>query len=129
QYLLPQEVEPARQKALTTIINQAQRIHQVLSDLMQFARPARPQKQTLNVTNLVREVTLSLQDMAGQRQVRLVCPEPEHPLHLVADPRQIHIALTCLLRNAIEAAPPEGWAGVRLETGPDRLDLVVEDSG
>jgi two-component system NtrC family sensor kinase len=130
QYLLNHEMELGRKQALQAIISQAQRIHQILSDLMQFARPVRPHKQAVDMPNLVRDVTASLSELAAQRQVHLVCPAAEQPLSVYADPRQVHTALACLVRNAIEAAPTEGWASVRLETPtPDRLDLVIEDNG
>src|SRR5205823_3124478 len=64
-----------------------------------------------------------------QRQVRLVCPEPAAVLTLHADPGQAQTALRCLLRNGIEAAPADGWAGVRVEADGDDVALVVEDSG
>src|SRR5262249_42753160 len=130
QYLLGHEDDPARHKSLQAIIAQAQRIHQVLTEVLQYARPSRPQRQTVDVRGLVREVTLALSDLAVARQVQLICPEPEHGLHLWADPRQIGTALECLLRNAIEAAPAGGWASLRLETPTtERLDLIVEDNG
>jgi signal transduction histidine kinase len=38
--------------------------------------------------------------------------------------------LTCLVRNAIEAAPAEGWAGIRIDaSAPQQIDVVVEDNG
>jgi two-component system, NtrC family, sensor kinase len=145
QYLLAQEQvpgEPAgvrpgveapsadRQRSLQTIIRQTQRIHQVLTGLMQFARPARPQCQSVDVRGLVRDVSLSLSDLAAEQEVRLACPEPPHPITLHVDPNQIATALECLLRNAIEAAPPGGWAGLRLDTpSEDCVDIIVEDSG
>jgi signal transduction histidine kinase len=176
QYLLLHEAELPRQKALQTIIGQTKRINHVLTDLMQFARPPRPQKKPVDVPALIREVAASLQELAGQRQVRLECQDMgsaplanggvgsggpvngngvngdsanghgdrnDHPatppggavthrapFTIYADRQQLSTALTCLLRNAIEAAPPEGWASVRLEVnGPESLDLVVEDSG
>jgi signal transduction histidine kinase len=131
QYLLGHEAEPAKQRALQTVIGQTQRIHQILNELMQFARPPRPQKQAVDVPDLIREVAGSLSELAGERRVQLVCPLPERPVGaLYADPRQVRTALECLLRNAIEAAPADGWAGVRLElSSPDRLELIVEDNG
>jgi signal transduction histidine kinase len=130
QYLLGREAEPDRQRALQTIIGQAQRIHQVLSELMQFARPPRPQKQPLDVRSLVREVTLSLMDLAAGRQVQLLCPEPDQSIELYADSRQIRTALECLVRNAIEAAPAGGWVSIRASILPEnRLELLVEDNG
>jgi two-component system, NtrC family, sensor kinase len=129
QYLLAHEEEPARRRALQTITGQAQRIHHILTELMQFARPPAAHKQFVDVPGLVRDVVESLQGLAGDRKVRLVCPEPE-PVTLLADPAQARTALTCLLRNAIEAAPAEGWAGVRVESSANgTVDLVVEDNG
>jgi two-component system NtrC family sensor kinase len=129
QYLLAHEPEPSRQRALQTIIGQTQRIHDILTELMQFARPGRPQKRPVELGSLLREVTVSLGGLAEQRRVRLVCPEVDPDLGVFADPRQAQIALTCLLRNAIEAAPADGWAGVRVRPAAECVDLLVEDSG
>src|SRR5262249_42607023 len=46
------------------------------------------------------------------------------------DAEQVRVVLGCLLRNAIEAAPADGWA--RLVMGApaeDRVEVLVEDSG
>jgi signal transduction histidine kinase len=97
---------------------------------MQFARPPVPHRQPVDVAGLIREVAASLQGLAGDRKVRLVCPEPATPAFIQADLAQARTALACLLRNAVEAAPAEGWAGVRVETpGADTVELVVEDNG
>ncbi|HLJ97835.1 MAG TPA: HAMP domain-containing sensor histidine kinase [Gemmataceae bacterium] len=130
QYLLGREAEPDRQRALQTINGQAHRIHQLLNELMQFARPPRPRKQLVDLRGLLREVALSLSDLAAQRHVELVCLDPDSELTLHADPRLLRTALECLFRNAIEAAPPGGWAGIRvgLSSG-DSLEFVVEDNG
>ena len=130
QYLMGHDSDPDRQRALQTIINQTQRIHQVLCDLLQFARPSRPQRQLVDVRALFREEILSLGDLAAEKEVRLISTEPEHGLQVYADPRQLRTALDCLLRNAIEAAPVGGWANLRMnETEPDRVEFVVEDNG
>jgi two-component system, NtrC family, sensor kinase len=129
QYLLAREVEPARRKSLQTIVNQANRIHHTLTELIQFARPAAPKKQPVDVGALLQQVAGGLRDLAEQRQVRLLVHEPSDPLTLFADPGQAQVALRCLLRNAVEAAPPEGWAAVRARADGDAVELIVEDSG
>ncbi len=117
-------------QSLQTIVSQTQRIHQILNELMQFARPPQPQRQEIEVGELLRAVSTSLQGLAGQRGVRLVCADAPAGCRLQGDPNQLHTALACLLRNAVEAAPPEGWAEVRVLKGTDHSwDLVVEDNG
>jgi signal transduction histidine kinase len=130
QYLLGHEVDPNRQRSLHKIIGQAHRINQILRDLMQFARPTPPRRETVHLPGLVREVADSLRDLAAERHVRLVCPDPEATPSLCADPAHLRTALTCLVRNAIEAAPAEGWAGIRVDaSAPQQVDVVVEDNG
>jgi signal transduction histidine kinase len=130
QYLQNHEPDPSRQRSLQTIIDQTQRIHVILNELMYFARPPRLQRQALDMVSLVKEVTGSLMEFAASRRVQLTCAHPDHPISIDADKRQMHMAAGCLLRNAIEAAPAEGWARMRLEIiCCDRLALVVEDNG
>ena len=130
QFLLSREIEPSEQRALQTIIGQTQRVHQVLKDLMQFARPPRLQCRSVDLREIVKEVVLTLTEMAMQKRVRLVCPEPAQPVSIMADPRHLGTAIECLLRNAIEAAPAGGWAGLRIASPTNApLELVIEDSG
>jgi signal transduction histidine kinase len=127
--VLPSLAAADAEAPLRKIIEQAQRVHLILRDLMQFARPPRPHRQGFDLGELVREVAASLDDLAGQRRVRLIFVPPGGPVPLHADPSQVRTAVTCLLRNAVEAAPADGWAGVRLEAGEDRVEVVVEDNG
>jgi signal transduction histidine kinase len=116
--------------SLSKIVGQTHRIHSILTELMQFARPPAPRMKTLAMRALIHEVANSLQSLALERQVRIVCPEPAGEMAFEGDPLQLRTALTALLRNAIEAAPTDGWASVRVETNAaGGLDLVVEDNG
>jgi signal transduction histidine kinase len=114
QYLLHHEPDAAKQKALQTIVGQTQRIHQLLNEMMQFARPSPPVMEPVNLSELLNEVTAAQADLATLRSVRLICPQPP-ALPVRIDPRHLKTVLSCLLRNAIEAAPTDGWAGVRIE--------------
>jgi two-component system, NtrC family, sensor kinase len=116
--------------SLNKIIGQTQRIHAILTELMQFARPGVPKTQTLSVQSLINEVADSLQALAQDRKVRLVCQELGRDEMVRGDPVQVRVALTGLFRNAIEAAPVGGWAGVRYQKkDADTLEIVVEDDG
>jgi signal transduction histidine kinase len=117
-------------RSLQTIVGQTQRVHQVLTDLMQFARPAAPKVQEVPVVALVHEVTTGLATLAQDKHLRLETPHAAREWVSQADPVQVRTALHGLVRNAIEAAPPEGWVGLRLETAePGTIDVIVEDNG
>jgi signal transduction histidine kinase len=128
---LAADADGAVKKSLQTIIHQTKRIHAILRDLMQFARPAPPRPNWLDLPTLMGEVAAGLEDVAAARRVRVeVVTKPER-LAVLADPEQVRSVLASLLRNAIEAAPADGWARLALvEPGPaERVEVFVEDSG
>lgn len=130
QYLMIHEPDGTRRDGLQTIINQTKRVHSLLVELMQYARPSEPNKQHLDVGGLIREVVGNLKSMAHAKSLNLTCPEPEVPVGIYADSDQVSRALRCLLQNAIEAAPEHGWVSVRIVLPhPDVLHLIVEDNG
>ena len=124
--------EPDRpRRALNTIIGQTQRIHGLLRDLMQFARPPAPRPAWFDLPALLAETAASLAPLAEQRGVRVEVGRTPDRLAAFADAEQVRTALACLLRNAVEAAPADGWARVRVvEPAADaRIEVAVEDGG
>jgi signal transduction histidine kinase len=125
------EGDAATRKALQTIVGQTKRIHGILRDLMQFARPAPPKPAVFDLPTLLGETVAGLAELAALKRVRLeVCCRPER-LAVCADGEQVRTALACLLRNAVEASPADGWARLVLPEPalPDRVEVFVEDAG
>lgn len=124
--------DPERpRKALQTIIGQTHRVHGILRDVMQFARPAAPRPVWFDLPTLLAETAASLGDLAEQRRVRIEIGRTPDRLAAFADVEQVRQALTCLLRNAVEAAPAESWARIRVvEPVPNAVvEVAVEDGG
>jgi two-component system NtrC family sensor kinase len=117
-------------KPLQTIVGQSQRIHQVITDLMFFARPQTPRPTMIPAAKLIAEAVQAVRGLADERKVRIVCPEVPAHLGLRVDAQQIRLALSNLLRNGIEAASAEGWTSLRLqrESNGD-IAFAIEDNG
>ncbi len=117
-------------KSLQAVITQTKRIHNLLRDLMQFARPSPPRPTWFDLTELLAESAASVRDLAEQRHVRLEVQSGQGQVSVRADREQVKTALAHVLRNAVEAAPAEGWARAVLQApAADRVALAVEDSG
>jgi signal transduction histidine kinase len=130
QYLLQAEGDEGRQKALASIVRQVQRIHGILTELMQFARPARPHKQPQRLGGLLKASVEELRAAAEERAVAVSCDDADPALSVFGDGPQLQTALACLVRNAVQAAPGGGWVRVFCDGARDgRVDVVVEDNG
>lgn len=132
QYLLRHEewitddgLRPVR-LSLENVIAQTKRVHSLLRDLMQFARPLAARPAWFELPALMGEVASSLSGLAAQKQARVEVVAPDR-FAAFADVEQLRQALACLLRNALEAAAG-GWARLTLRPG-ERVEVWVEDSG
>jgi signal transduction histidine kinase len=125
------DTEGKAANALSTIIGQTKRVHALLRDLIQFARPAPPRKTWFDLPTLLGEVAAGLEDLAFQRLVGVEVGRTPEQLLLLGDAEQVRMALTCVLKNAIEAAPAQGWARLRIvePPGEQRIEILIEDSG
>jgi signal transduction histidine kinase len=125
------EVEPEATRALKAVIAQTRRIHGILRDLMLFARPGPASRGWFDLPTLLGEVAASLGEVAAERKVRIELSGLPQRLRVHADAGQVRLALACLLRNAIEAAPVDGWARFTLRDPPGSgaVEVAVEDNG
>lgn len=129
QYLLIHEPDPSRQKSLQKIIGQTQRIHGILQDLMQYSRPPIPNKHPVDPLSIVRKAAAEVEELSIERRVQVRVADGGIVPLIEVDARQIGAAVACLLRNAVEAAPAEGWVSVHLEHDESLVSFVIEDNG
>lgn len=126
QLLLQRFDEPDVAKPLQTIVTQTRRVHEILTDLMSFARPARPAPQVFDFALVIREAVAAARESAGDRRIEFDSPDA---FVAYADPRQVRLILNGLLRNSIEATDESGWIRLIGGDGHDgRLSLSIEDS-
>ncbi len=132
QQLLEQERDPDRRHALLTIGAQAYRIRDMIGDLMLFARPPAPKPQGLELVEIIREVAAKFTDEVHVAEIRLNL-ETHGPVPIFADPVQLRVVISSLLRNSLEASSPGGTItlAARAAEGCGRplAVLAVSDTG
>ncbi|MBX3443387.1 MAG: HAMP domain-containing histidine kinase [Planctomyces sp.] len=115
---------------LRIIAGQAQRIRDMIGDLMLFARPPAPHRERLDLGEAVRSACGSLATFAAERAI--VLDVDLAPGVIVdADPVQTRVLASELIRNAIEASPAGGAVSVSLRAADPSLaaQLLVVDAG
>ena len=126
---------PGDTKALLGILaEEANRLNQIVSELLDFARPG---EVLLLSESLADIVTAAIAAVAGAQpapvKIELEIPQPLRPLML--DARLVRRAVINLVTNAVQAMPVGGRVTVRLldETGPGasgtRIEVADEGPG
>ncbi len=131
QTLLREEADPERRRSLAAINSQAFRAHEMIADLMLFARPPKLHRQPVCLVRLIEDLVAELSDKAATREIVLSFRAAAPSLPVLADDVQLAVALRALCQNAFEALKQSG--SVELEVGEAGqsgwVQVVVADDG
>ncbi len=133
QTLVDDETDPERVRKLTAIHRQAMRAHEMIADLMLFARPPKQRPSHFDLRHLVRQIVDELGDLCGEYEVQLAFEADEQTLELLADETQLAVAIQAVVVNALEAASGGGHVTVSLRRATTndgaRAEITVRDDG
>jgi len=134
QALLRDEQAPERRRALEAIHQQAMRAHEMISDLMLFARPPRLQIEAFDLRLAVEDAAENLAAECQRREVLLAVQLPESAMEVRGDRQQLVVAVAAVVRNALEAVGRDGRVEIALR--PDVAEppggfvtIEVSDTG
>ncbi|MGB6043634.1 MAG: HAMP domain-containing sensor histidine kinase [Pirellulales bacterium] len=133
QLLIRDEDDADRRRTLAKINSQAFRAHEMISDMMLFAKPPEPVREPVDLGRIAKDVVEGLREAAEQRNTALDQKGPDEPVILEADRTQISVALRAMCLNAIEALGGGGRVEVRIgwsgEGAARAAEIVVFDNG
>lgn len=125
QALLRDETDPKRRQRLQTIDAQAFRAHDMISNLMTFARPPRPVFSRFQLLPVVQKVIDSLQSTAQSQQTAIEL-EVESALYFVADQNQVREMIFALVQNSLEAIRQNGKVRIKAAASSDDQPIAIE---
>lgn len=129
QTLLEGETDPERQRKLVAIHRQAMRAHEMISDLMLFARPPKLNRTEVDLRQLVIQIVGELSELASEKAADLRYAHSENPIIISADPTQLGVAVSAVTRNAIEAVREGGHVYVATRADEGSASVIVTDDG
>lgn len=112
QTLLTDETDPERRRKLSAIHRQAMRAHEMIADLMLFARPPKLNLAACDLRHVVRQVVDEIAPVAHERNIEVACDVSAAAVPLTADETQLAVAIQAVLINSIEAIGEGGRVDV-----------------
>jgi signal transduction histidine kinase len=129
QALLADEKDPERRKKLAAIVAQSFRAHEMIADLMLFAKPPLFEKQPIDLMSIAKRAVELLQPSAAEQKTELVV-EPCADLPAVqGDPVALAEAIKAVLTNGLEALGEGGRVRLACSADERQVALTIADSG
>jgi len=129
QLLSSSEKNAKRKETLESIWREGQEITTIIKELMEFAKPARPQPCTVSVTEIVSWATADRSEQAEQANVHIDVQLDEGLPDVFVDADQLSHAIGELLSNAIGSYQVEGGTvRIRGQFNDFEEEVVVEIS-
>jgi PAS domain S-box-containing protein len=126
------EVPGSARKDLQVILEEAQRTKEIVQNLLSFARQRPPQRQLLQINDILRKtIALRAYDFSNHG-VQIVEKFDERLPELIGDSHQLQQVFLNILNNAYDAVRATGRAGViEIETIQDGgwLEVLFRDNG
>jgi signal transduction histidine kinase len=142
QTLLQDERDPERRRRLAAINAQAFRAHEMIADVMLFARPPRMERQAVDLAELVASLLDELSEPAATQHTQFLWNPPLEPIVASVDPVHLRVALKAIVANALEALAEGGRIEIIVRRGMslgtlsatssatrDSVEIVISDSG
>lgn len=108
--------------------HEIQRLTEMLNEFLSFARPPELHLEQHDVVAVVREV-VELERVYAERTGVAVSVAPASPAIVPVDPGKLHQVVQNLVRNAIEAAPPNGHVDIAVTLAERAVHIRVTDDG
>lgn len=95
------------QRLLTIITREADRLNELISDFLAYAKPASPRRERFELRELVEDIRILIDSDQRFADMNITNSVPAH-LTISADPNQLRQILINLLHNAAEATEQKG---------------------
>ncbi|MGH7193514.1 MAG: sensor histidine kinase, partial [Candidatus Saccharimonadales bacterium] len=124
-----------RRRELAVMNSQAMRVFEMISDMMLFARPPKPQLAPCNLTAIVDQVLAELAAKIFERKTTIQRAGDCEPIELTADAVQLAVALRALFDNAINAMGRGGTLTIRIDRRANEHEdqeqaiITIRDTG
>lgn len=134
--ILQEDFSPQDKKYefIQIMLKEINRLDRILGEFLMFAKPASPEKKTVNVNDMIRSVLSLVAQQASKSDVRIET-SPGGKITVRADEGLLRQAFLNLVLNAIQAMPAGGDLKVQVEmepgskAGKHQCSISIADSG
>ena len=125
--------QPTTEKALNTIVRNAESQNRLIEDLLDVSRiisgKLRLEVMTIKPINIVESALETVRPAAEAKGIKIEIKGGKEVSHISGDPNRLQQVIWNLLSNAIKFTPQDGEVKLEIEREDDFVEIRVKDSG
>ncbi|TKC19342.1 PAS domain-containing protein [Robertmurraya kyonggiensis] len=129
EVLLEDEVEPQKREFVEIILDEIDRVNQIVEDFMVLAKPRAVDLKEKNIVPIVQTVVSLLDFEARKKKVRMHLEAPDDIVQIECDEDRLKQVFLNFIKNGIEAMPNGGDITVKVNVEQEQVKISIQDTG
>ncbi len=130
--VIAQRTDPAdpQKEIFTEILQQTDRIYNIVQDLLNYARPREIDLKTANPSECIQRAIYLAQPQTQDKDIQFHYEKSQEKIHILCDENKIQEVILNLLMNSIAAIEEKGEIAIGMNQIDGRwLEIIVGDDG
>ena len=129
EFLQLDETNPERLEFLTIILDEIERVNNIVEDFMVLAKPKVIELEEKNIVPVIKNVVLLLEFEARKKNVRLSFDCKQEIIQIECDENRLKQVFLNFIKNGIEAMPNGGELNVQAVIHEKNVQISIHDTG
>ncbi|WP_079509336.1 PAS domain S-box protein [Mesobacillus jeotgali] len=129
EFLQLDETDPQRQEFIEIILDEIDRVNNIVEEFMVLAKPKAVELEEKNIIPIVQNVVAMLKFEARKRNVKLEFEAPDEIIQIECDENRLKQVFLNFIKNGIEAMPDGGDLKVKTEIQDGNVLISIKDTG
>lgn len=115
QYMRKKEGDQERSEMFQELLDEVDRIDEIIQGLLSFSKPMEPQKENLDLGQLIQQVLTLTASIARKNKVNVTYDPLDENIQINADPSQLKQVFLNIVLNAIQSITKGGELNISLD--------------
>jgi signal transduction histidine kinase len=124
-----EHVTPKVREYLSQMIDECQKLESIVGDFESIFKTRKGMFKFGDISAVVMEIVSVMEKEAADKGIKFIVNLPETPLNINMQKNLLKTALFHVIRNAIEATPPDGTVDLSAYEEDERIILLIRDTG
>lgn len=129
EFLSLDETDPQRKEFLDIILDEIERVNNIVEEFMVLAKPKAIELEEKNIIPVIKNVVSLLEFEARKKNVRLHLECQEEIIQVECDENRLKQVFLNFIKNGIEAMPNGGDLIVRTSINNQNVQISIQDTG